>query len=664
LIFTVNVIKTILSFTWEVIKSILIIGATIGGIVAVLNFGAVLAGIAAIIAVGFILKKIFQGIWWVISSIAKTVWDIVTNPMRVFVGIAMFVKNAFFQVLDIISKVFQWIKNTVIFISSVLSKVFEGITFLFNVAAFSAFKLLALPLLPFLSVILGIVTAIRLFTFAFKSNFLGIRDLVYGIGLAFKKFFSDLIWGFLSVVGSVFSVFHQEMKSITNVFGELVDVVISIFDPILKLFNVDVSNAVLFVSGLLSLLVNIILVPVKIIAKSISLLIKGISWGIQSIIKGLIFVVQVVKITLSFIGKLLESILIIGATIGGIFAILNFGAVLAGIVSAFATIAGLIGSISVIVSGIISGIVFVTPFLITGVASVLTMIGGTIAGIAIALLPYLPIILLISGVCAAILGIAFVIKKIFEGILWVITSIAKVIWDIVTNPMKFLANVATFIQNIFSGITGAISGLFNAIKGVGSLLGSMFSKIGQGINTVVGWIMAPVSLLVNSISSLFSLLSNPLGFLSNIPIIGRFFGGQPKTEKPPGYATGGLVKGAGTRTGDRIHAKLSPGEYVINAIAAKANLPLLHSINAARAGMMPTPQIMAMPAFAPIPFFPPTQSESAGEQEININLNFGDIIVQGETGEDVYRDFLNKLRSPQAKMEIRQIMREFVERMR
>jgi len=80
--------------------------------------------------------------------------------------------------------------------------------------------------------------------------------------------------------------------------------------------------------------------------------------------------------------------------------------------------------------------------------------------------------------------------------------------------------------------------------------------------------------------------------------------------------------------------------------------------------MMPTPQIVTSPAFAPIPFFPPTQSESAGEQEFNINLNFGDIIVQGETGEDVYRDFLNKLRSPQAKMEIRQIMREFVERMR
>jgi hypothetical protein len=292
----------------------------------------------------------------------------------------------------------------------------------------------------------------------------------------------------------------------------------------------------------------------------------------------LIFTVNVIKTILSFTWELIKSILIIGATIGGIVAVLNFGAVLAGIVSAFATIAGLIGSISVIVSGIISGIVFVTPFLITGVASVLTMIGGAITGIAIAIAPILPVILLISGVCAVIIGVAFVIKKIFEGIWWVISSV------------------------------------------------------------------------INSISS--------------IPFVGGLFGGQPKTEKPPGYATGGLVKGSGTSTGDRIHAKLSPGEYVINASSTKANLPLLDAINTDKASVISTPQIMASPTFAPVPFFPPTQSESAGGQEFNINLNFGDIIVQGETGEDVYRDFLNKLRSPQAKMEIRQIMREFVERMR
>lgn len=531
-------------------------------------------------------------------------------------------------------------------------------------AALKAYTTLITPLLPFLPIILGVVAAVGLFYLAFKSNFLGIRDLIYGIGWAFKKFFGDLLGGFFTAIGSIFTTFDQEVRAIANLFGELVYAVVSIFDPILKLFNVDVRSSVLSISDVLSALVNVILFPIRVFVKSLVFWIKVISWGIQLIIKSLIFTVNVVKSILWFAWELVKAILIISATVGVIIAIMNFGAVLAGVVGTVTAIGGVIASIGGIISGIISGILFITPFLAAGLAGVATVVGGAIASAAVALAPIIAGIAVVVGIAAVIIGIAFVIKKIFEGIWWVISSIAKGIWYIITNPMQAFSAVATFVQNVFSGISSVITGLINGLKSAGSFIGSLFSKIGQGINIVVGWIMAPVNLLVNSISSLFNLLSNPLGFLSNIPLIGGFFGGQPKTEKPPGYATGGLVKGPGTGTGDRVHAKLSPGEYVINAIAARANLPLLHAINKAKAGMMPIPQITALPAFAPIPFFPPVQTESVGEQEININLNFGDIIVQGETGEDVYRDFLNKLRSPQAKMEIRQIMREFVERMR
>lgn len=46
-----------------------------------------------------------------------------------------------------------------------------------------------------------------------------------------------------------------------------------------------------------------------------------------------------------------------------------------------------------------------------------------------------------------------------------------------------------------------------------------------------------------------------------------------------GYATGGYVSGAGTSTSDSIHARLSNGEYVVNARSTAANLPLLEAIN-------------------------------------------------------------------------------------
>lgn len=47
----------------------------------------------------------------------------------------------------------------------------------------------------------------------------------------------------------------------------------------------------------------------------------------------------------------------------------------------------------------------------------------------------------------------------------------------------------------------------------------------------------------------------------------------------PGFATGGYVSGAGTGTSDSITARLSDGEFVVNAAATKRNRALLEAIN-------------------------------------------------------------------------------------
>lgn len=47
----------------------------------------------------------------------------------------------------------------------------------------------------------------------------------------------------------------------------------------------------------------------------------------------------------------------------------------------------------------------------------------------------------------------------------------------------------------------------------------------------------------------------------------------------PGFATGGYVSGAGTGTSDSIMARLSDGEFVVNASATKRNRALLEAIN-------------------------------------------------------------------------------------
>ena len=64
-----------------------------------------------------------------------------------------------------------------------------------------------------------------------------------------------------------------------------------------------------------------------------------------------------------------------------------------------------------------------------------------------------------------------------------------------------------------------------------------------------------------------------------------------KSSEPTPYsvtanrASGGIVTGSGTSTSDSINARLSNGEYVVNAKATKAFLPLLNSMN--DAGLQP-----------------------------------------------------------------------------
>lgn len=68
---------------------------------------------------------------------------------------------------------------------------------------------------------------------------------------------------------------------------------------------------------------------------------------------------------------------------------------------------------------------------------------------------------------------------------------------------------------------------------------------------------------------------------------------QTAIGKPLGFARGGLVSGAGTGTSDSIAARLSDGEFVVNARSTAANLNALERINAAP-GPVAAP-VVAMP---------------------------------------------------------------------
>ncbi len=73
--------------------------------------------------------------------------------------------------------------------------------------------------------------------------------------------------------------------------------------------------------------------------------------------------------------------------------------------------------------------------------------------------------------------------------------------------------------------------------------------------------------------------------------------GVENTDAPVGYAGGGSVRGPGTGSSDSILARLSNGEYVVNAAATAGALPLLEAINS---GWVPSAGYLAgmVPGFA------------------------------------------------------------------
>jgi hypothetical protein len=66
-----------------------------------------------------------------------------------------------------------------------------------------------------------------------------------------------------------------------------------------------------------------------------------------------------------------------------------------------------------------------------------------------------------------------------------------------------------------------------------------------------------------------------------------------QTEYIPQFAEGGLINGPGTGTSDSIMARVSNGEFVMNAKSTKQNLPLLTAMNNGNGVIMSDPKLTA-----------------------------------------------------------------------
>lgn len=106
------------------------------------------------------------------------------------------------------------------------------------------------------------------------------------------------------------------------------------------------------------------------------------------------------------------------------------------------------------------------------------------------------------------------------------------------------------------------------------------------------------------------------------------------TEKAPGFATGGHIKGPGTGTSDSILARLSNGEYVVRAAAVrKYGLQTLHAMNNMR-----LPKFASGGLVDSVTNMQSAQAKSIGT--LNFNLPGGEsfsVNTTGDFSEDLHR---------------------------
>jgi len=161
--------------------------------------------------------------------------------------------------------------------------------------------------------------------------------------------------------------------------------------------------------------------------------------------------------------------------------------------------------------------------------------------------------------------------------------------DFVMNIMSTLTNsiVDTFINGMLDPLTGEGGLLTEGLKSFGTSLydnvSGIFTDMFTGIKDVLtrenglgSKIFSFFNGIINNIQNAFAQAGQASGFWgTTMGFISGLFGGGGTVAA----ATGGFITGPGTGTSDSIYARLSNGEYIINAKQTRRHRRLLEAIN-------------------------------------------------------------------------------------
>lgn len=263
-----------------------------------------------------------------------------------------------------------------------------------------------------------------------------------------------------------------------------------------------------------------------------------------------------------------------------------------------------------------------------------------------------------------------IVAEVLKFVIWCLgkaiglfVNIAGVLVGIVLSPFMAIAKILSFVAWIVQSLLGAF-------VSIGGAIGGFILNPFQAIVGIVQWLLDAVGGLVNTIGA--GLLGTIKAILSPFSFIAGLFGGggDSGTTEVQKFATGGYVSGAGGPTDDKIPAMLSNGEFVVGAENTRKNLSFLEAING---GMAAEEALRLVEVPHPIGELPDRASAGAGNgsskavevhNHYQVTVSFGDIVVQGATGEEAAADFSRFLQTPEFQMAIQAGLVGAVESMR
>jgi phage-related protein len=545
-------------------------------------------------------------------------------------------------------------------------------------AARWAYKQILMPLMPLLPLILAVVAVLGLLYLGFKTNFLGIGDVIKGFIGGFLLVF-DVVWGVIKGIGDAISqVFGSLITSVGEIFGalkELAGAILAPFDALFGLFGGNGAGGGGSLGEAISATVGFILIPTKFVADALSLVIRGITSLIVGVIRlGTAIINSIFRPITSTLGFLSPVMGVIRTIIGAIGGVALGIAALIGLIGFLATtlIPLIMTGTAMLFGMIVSGMTFLIsaalPALISGLLTVATVVIPLLVS-AFLFVSTVAIPGIISGLTAiATTAIPLVMTGLSAAIPFIIAGfgfIAATVIPAIVAGVMFIATVA--IPAMIAGIAGLVTAAIPLLITFSPIILMVLAVVAAVVlvklafDAVVGAIQKVIQGIASAISSVGQ-------FFQALPLIGGLFGGQ-KNNAGDGsniqeFAGGGLVLG---QSAQAVPVIAHAGEFVMTESATQANLGILQYLNAGGKLALPAPNVGVMPPMPlrlPTPAAAPAQGAGSGAVVIeNVNINF-EVQINANNGVEAGDEFLRYIEDPRFKKAVRQVLRESVERMK